>query len=39
MTEEERDSGGFSVDLYMKHGEWKAGLTYVLVMAWLIWRG
>jgi protein-S-isoprenylcysteine O-methyltransferase Ste14 len=31
-------SGGFSFDLYMKHGEWKAGLTYVLVMAWLAWR-
>ena len=26
---------GFSLDLYMKHGEWKAGLTYLLVMAWL----
>jgi hypothetical protein len=22
----------------MKHGEWKAGLTYVVVMAWLIYR-
>jgi hypothetical protein len=22
----------------MKHGEWKAGLTYVIVMAWLIFR-
>ena len=34
------DPGGnaFSFDLYMKHGEWKAGLTYVLVMAWLAWR-
>lgn len=32
-------SGGFSVELYMKHGEWKAGLTYVLVMAWLAWGG
>ncbi len=31
-------SGGFSLDLYMKHGEWKAGLTYVVVMAWLVWR-
>jgi protein-S-isoprenylcysteine O-methyltransferase Ste14 len=31
------DGGGFSLDLYMKHGEWKAGLTYVLVMAWLAW--
>ncbi len=32
------ESDGFSLDLYMKHGEWKAGLTYVLVMAWLIYR-
>ena len=32
------DAGAFSFDLYMKHGEWKAGLTYLLVMAWLIWR-
>lgn len=32
------DEGGFSGALYMKHGEWKAGLTYVLVMAWLLWR-
>ena len=31
------DEGGFSLELYMKHGEWKAGLTYVLVMAWLTW--
>lgn len=30
--------GGFSGALYMKHGEWKAGLTYVLVMAWLFFR-
>ena len=29
---------GFSFDLYMKHGEWKAGLTYILVVAWLIYR-
>jgi protein-S-isoprenylcysteine O-methyltransferase Ste14 len=29
--------GGFSLDLYMKHGEWKAGLTFLVVMAWLIW--
>jgi protein-S-isoprenylcysteine O-methyltransferase Ste14 len=34
----EGEEGGFSFALYMKHGEWKAGLTYVLVMAWLIWR-
>jgi protein-S-isoprenylcysteine O-methyltransferase Ste14 len=32
------DQGRFSFDLYMKHGEWKAGLTYVLVVAWLIYR-
>ena len=32
------EEGGFSLDLYMKHGEWKAGLTYLLVMAWLVWR-
>ncbi len=32
------EGGGFSFDLYMKHGEWKAGLTYLLVMAWLFWR-
>lgn len=32
------DPGGFSAELYMKHGEWKAGLTYALVMVWLIWR-
>lgn len=31
------DGGGFSIQLYMKHGEWKAGLTYVLVMTWLTW--
>ena len=34
----EAGDGGFSVSLYMKHGEWKAGITYVLVMAWLFWR-
>jgi len=31
------EGGGFSLALYMKHGEWKAGLTYLLVMAWLAW--
>ncbi len=36
--EAEPDGGGFSSALYMKHGEWKAGLTYVLAMAWLAWR-
>jgi len=34
----EEGGGGFSLDLYMKHGEWKAGLTYVLVMTFLAWR-
>lgn len=28
----------FSFDLYMKHGEWKAGLVYLLAMAWLALR-
>lgn len=32
------EGNGFSLDLYMKHGEWKAGLTYLLVMVWLIYR-
>jgi hypothetical protein len=32
------DGGGFSPQLYMKHGEWKAALTFVLVIAWLIYR-
>ena len=35
---QEGQGEGFSIDLYMKHGEWKAGLTYVLVMLWLIYR-
>lgn len=34
----EKGDGGFSFDLYMKHGEWKAGLTFLLAMAWLAWR-
>ena len=34
----EVETGGFSGELYMKHGEWKAGITYVLVMAWLAFR-
>ena len=28
----------FDPALYMKHGEWKAGLTYVLTMIWLAFR-
>lgn len=34
----ESDEGGFEAGLYMKHGEWKAGITYLLVMAWLAFR-
>jgi protein-S-isoprenylcysteine O-methyltransferase Ste14 len=32
------DNGSFDLRLYMKHGEWKAGITYILVMAWLAFR-
>ena len=32
------EGNGFSLELYMKHGEWKAGLTYLIVIAWLIYR-
>lgn len=28
----------FSFPLYMRHGEWRAGLVYVLAMAWLLLR-
>jgi protein-S-isoprenylcysteine O-methyltransferase Ste14 len=34
----ESDDGSFDPALYMKHGEWKAGITYLLVMAWLSFR-
>lgn len=34
----DEDGGEFSTELYMKHGEWKAGITYVLVMGWLAFR-
>ena len=30
--------GRFSFELYMKHGEWKAGLTFLLALGWLLWR-
>jgi hypothetical protein len=30
--------GSFSLALYMRHGEWKAGLVYVLAIAWLAVR-
>jgi protein-S-isoprenylcysteine O-methyltransferase Ste14 len=36
--EDDADDGEFSFDLYMKHGEWKAGITYLLVMGWLVLR-
>lgn len=32
------EEGGFGFDLYMKHGEWKAALTYLIVIGWLIYR-
>lgn len=32
------DPNRFSLALYMKHGEWKAGLTFVVVSAWLYVR-
>jgi protein-S-isoprenylcysteine O-methyltransferase Ste14 len=36
--DDDAEEGGFSFDLYMKHGEWKAGITYLLVMGWLALR-
>ena len=35
---EAQDGDGFSLALYMKHGEWKAFLTYLLAMGWLALR-
>lgn len=35
---DDADDSGFSLELYMKHGEWKAGVTYVLVIGWLTLR-
>ncbi len=32
------EEGGFSTELYMRHGEWKAGITYLLVIGWLAFR-
>lgn len=37
-SSESVEEGGFDPALYMKHGEWKAGITYLLVMAWLSFR-
>lgn len=36
--EDGSQAGAFSPALYMKHGEWKALLTYVLAMGWLALR-
>lgn len=36
--DDDAEEGGFSFDLYMRHGEWKAGITYLLVMGWLVLR-
>lgn len=36
--EGDADPGAFSLDLYMKHGEWKALVTYLLALAWLALR-
>lgn len=35
---DEASMNRFDPALYMKHGEWKAGLTYVLAMIWLAVR-
>lgn len=32
------ESGAFSFELYMKHGEWKAALGYILAVAWLVFH-
>jgi protein-S-isoprenylcysteine O-methyltransferase Ste14 len=34
----ESDESRFDPRLYMGHGEWKAGITFVLVMLWLAYR-
>jgi protein-S-isoprenylcysteine O-methyltransferase Ste14 len=36
--DEQSDKDAFSLQLYMKHGEWKAAVTYLLAMAWLALR-
>ncbi len=36
--EGEADEGGFSLDLYLRHGEWKAGVTYLFFVGWLVLR-
>jgi protein-S-isoprenylcysteine O-methyltransferase Ste14 len=32
------DSERFSPSLYMRHGEWRAGLGFILALAWLVLR-
>jgi protein-S-isoprenylcysteine O-methyltransferase Ste14 len=36
--DEQSDKDAFSLQLYLKHGEWKAAVTYLLAMAWLALR-
>jgi protein-S-isoprenylcysteine O-methyltransferase Ste14 len=31
-------AGRFDWSLYLRHEEWKAGITYLIVMAWLVFR-
>jgi protein-S-isoprenylcysteine O-methyltransferase Ste14 len=36
--DEAAEHEGFSLPLYMRHGEWRAGLVYVLVVAWFAFQ-
>jgi protein-S-isoprenylcysteine O-methyltransferase Ste14 len=36
--DEQSGKDAFSLQLYLKHGEWKAAVTYLLAMAWLALR-
>jgi phospholipid methyltransferase len=36
--EDGAEAGPFSLALYMKHGEWKAALGFILAVAWLVFR-
>lgn len=35
---DDADIGSFDAGLYMAHGEWKAGITFIAVMIWLAFR-
>lgn len=35
---DDAESGRFSFALFMRHGEWKALLTYAIAVAWLAWH-